>query len=187
MKYSSQNSHKIVKTKENCLSSDLPYLRNIELSLDTIVTSSRHADYELGPNYQYFQTIRSQETHVMSVASNQEFGNQVHSDHFLEFVEITHNKVNVLQAKTTEDAISQLISSENLSEESLRTDKEVVQNDDFKSFSETVNELRDQLASDLLGSAGSAKAFLKLVSIARNAPRKEIEKVLNSKKNKNIM
>ncbi|XP_045476215.1 microsomal triglyceride transfer protein large subunit [Harmonia axyridis] len=185
--YTSKELRKIAKTKKDCISPDLPYVRNPELSLDTIVNSSRHVDYELDPTYQYFQTIRSQETHVMSVSTDREFGNQVHSEVFLEFVKNSQGEVSVLQGKTAHDVLASLISSENLSEESLKTDKEASQNEDTRSFSEAVNELRDQLAADLIGTAGTARTFLKLVSIARNAPKKEIEKTLNSKKNKLII
>ncbi|XP_044760118.1 microsomal triglyceride transfer protein large subunit [Coccinella septempunctata] len=185
--YTSQEPRKIVKTKRDCISSDLPYLKNPELSLDAIVTSTRQVDYVFDQNYQHFQTVRSQETHVMSVSSREDFGNQVHSDHFLEFAEASQDKISALRGNTADDALKKLISSENLSEESLRTDKESGQNEDAKGFSESVNEVRELLASELLGTAGPAKAFLKLVYTARGASKKDIQKTLNSKKNAKIL
>ncbi|KAL3273196.1 hypothetical protein HHI36_014651 [Cryptolaemus montrouzieri] len=186
VEYTSPNQQKISKTKKNCISSDLPYFRNPEVTLDTFVNSIRNVEYELNSDHKYFKSIKAQEKHIMAVSSANYIGNQIFSDQILEFVENTQDKIAIVSG-TVEGILKNLISSDDLKQESLKIEKENIPTDDIKSFPAAVNELRDQLISDNLGSAGPAKAFIKLVTIARVAKKEEIKKALNGKKNVEIL
>ncbi|KAK9887790.1 hypothetical protein WA026_000103 [Henosepilachna vigintioctopunctata] len=186
VEYISTNHQKITKTKRNCLSPDLPYLRNPQTALDAIVESSRVIEYEFNHNLQFFKTMKSNEKHVMSVSTNKDFGSQILSEQVLEFDRVTQDKFPVLTG-TVDHILNNLIAAEELSEESLCTVKENVQNEEASSFFAAVDELRSQLSSELLGTTGSAKAFVKLVSLARKSNKEDIKKTLKAKKNVNIL
>ncbi|KAK9877605.1 hypothetical protein WA026_019275 [Henosepilachna vigintioctopunctata] len=116
VEYISTNHQKLTKTKRNCLSPDLPYLRNPQTALDAIVESSRVIEYEFNHNLQFFKAMKSNEKHVMSVSTNKDFGSQILSEQVLEFDRVTQDKFPVLTG-TVDHILNNLIATEELSEE----------------------------------------------------------------------
>ncbi|KAK9877599.1 hypothetical protein WA026_019269 [Henosepilachna vigintioctopunctata] len=120
VEYISTNHQKLTKQifcfDRNCLSPDLPYLRNPQTALDAIVESSRVIEYEFNHNLQFFKTMKSNEKHVMSVSTNKDFGSQILSEQVLEFDRVTQDKFPVL-AGTVDHILNNLIATEELSEE----------------------------------------------------------------------
>jgi microsomal triglyceride transfer protein large subunit len=181
--YETIDTTKFRKIKTNCISSDLPYVKTNDPILDVVVTSSRQVTYELDPKLTHVQNIYAKESHRMVLAVKEDLGSSVEADQILSHVK--NEKTETIRGPSLE-AVVELIST-GYTQESLQTEKEDVGNDDGKTFPNFVNEIRENIAAKHLGSLVSAKAFLRLIDVARRASKEEISKVLGSKKNQKIL
>ncbi|KAJ3658869.1 hypothetical protein Zmor_010585 [Zophobas morio] len=174
---------KFQKTKTRCLSPDLPFVRTPDSLLDVIVSSTRQTTYELDPQLTHFQTIYGKETHRMIPSVKEDIGSMVHADQILNFVK--KEKTDTLRGPSLEEVLELVMNGHE--EDTLLTEKEDIGGEERKTFPNIVNELRDNLAEKNLGSLVSAKAFLKILEVARKASKEEVSKVLGSKKNQKIL
>ena len=107
----------------------------------------------------------------------------MHADQILNFVK--KEKTDTLRGPSLEEVLELVMNGHE--ENSLLTEKEDIGVEERKTFPNIVNELRDNLAEKNLGSLVSAKAFLKILEVARKASKEEGSKVLGSKKNQKIL
>lgn len=178
--------NKIEKLKSNCQSEDLKYIKNPEIVLGTEVESSRIITYTLDSQNKYFSTITAKECHKMSPSVKEEVGNQVETRQNLKLIKT--QSTDVFNGNDIEEVLAEIEKhdSTEFTRESLLTEKEMA-DEKIKSFSNAVNDFRDNLKSNLLGSLAPTKAFLQLVSIARRSNKEDISKTLAIKKNQKIM
>lgn len=97
--------------------------------------------------------------------------------------------VNQIQAENIEGAISKIESSENTEyvKDSLLTKVENRVSQRTSDFAKSVNNLRQFLKTEHLGSIKPTKAALRLVNLAKTSSAEDIVKALTQKKNKDIL
>ncbi|EFA08014.1 microsomal triacylglycerol transfer protein [Tribolium castaneum] len=178
--YHTIDTTKFRKTKTNCISSDLPFVKTAHPILDVLVASSRQVTYELDPKLTHIKAIYAKESHSMVLSVKEDIGSVIEADQILNHVK--NEKTGPLQGATLESVVDSV--SQGYTEDTLQLQKEE-NDDDGKTFPNLVNELRDNISN--LGNLLSAKSFLRLLDAARKATKDEIVKVLGSKKNQKIL
>lgn len=184
--YKSLSSNHITKSKTNCLSNDLPYLINEDITLSTQVLSSRSVDYIIDDSNQFLKSIKLTESHEMYTNAKEELGNQIQVEEVLVFKDKSTVKTENY-GDNLDVALNKILQNIGslYTQETLQTEREIEESEE--SFVKSVDSLRDHLDTKLLGKLKPAKAFLDLIRVARAAKFEEVEKVLKSKKNKNIL
>ncbi|XP_044272344.1 microsomal triglyceride transfer protein large subunit [Tribolium madens] len=180
--YQTIDTTKFRKIKTNCISSDFPFVKTIHPILDVLVTSSRQVTYEMDPKLSHIKAIYAKESHTMVLSVKEDLGSVIEADQILNHVK--NEKTEPLRGPTLESVLD--LVSPGHTEDTLLLQKEE-SDDDGKTFPNLVNELRDNIAGQHLGSLLSAKSFLRLLEGARKATKDEIAKVLGSKKNQKIL
>ncbi|CAG9812767.1 unnamed protein product [Phaedon cochleariae] len=186
VKYSSLSPINFQKTKTECESKDFRYIKNSNEILGIEVVSSRQTEYELDSSFTHLKSINSKETHMIYLMIKAELGNYVESEQILSILERTI--ITPLNSENIDQAIEKIASTEGLTftQETLLTENEP-SSDDLISFTKKVENLRNHLKPESIGTLKSAKIFIELVNAARSANKDEISKVLSSKKNKQIL
>lgn len=184
--YKSISNNHIIKSKTDCISHDLPYVINEDPTFSTQVESSRSIDYIIDDSNTFLKSIKLRESHEMYTNVKEELGNQIQVKQVLIFKEKSTAKTESY-GDNLDVALNKILESFGsvYTQETLQTEREI--EEAGESFVKSVDALRDHLDTKLLGKLKPAKAFLNLISIARSAKFEEIEKVLKSKKNKNIL
>lgn len=185
--YISTGPNSFTKSKSSCLSSDLPYISNPDLIFSTNVESSRTGKYEMDEENKYLKSIQFEEKHEMLVAAKEDVGNKVEAHQSLVLKE--QKNCEVVNGNSIEEVVDKLRSRDGITftQESLLTEREVVQAEDAKTFQNIVNEHRDNLKTKLLGTLSSAKVIARLISVGRLANKEDIVKTLGAKKNQKIL
>lgn len=119
----------------------------------------------------------------MVLAVKEDLGSVIEADQILNFVK--SEKTEPLRGASL-DSVLDLVSS-GYTQETLLVEKEEIGSEESKTFPDLLNELKDNIAGQKLGSLLSAKTFLRLLDAARKATRDEISKVLGSKKYQKIL
>lgn len=175
-----------MKIKSSCLSKDLKSLENPDDVLGGNIQSSRQMQYELDSLLTHLKYVKLKELHVVYLSAKEEIGSQVEIDHVITLT--SRKEADVLDAVTLEKASEQISSQEGTTfiKDTILTRKEII-SEESTSFSKLVDSLRSYLKTENLGNIKPAKAFLKLVNAAKSSSRDNIVKVLQSKKNKEIL
>lgn len=178
---------KMLKTKTDCVSRDLPYLKNPDDILGTRVQSLRRAEYEFDEGNSRLISARSKETHAMYLTAKEEIGSFVETTQVLDF--LRSEPVETVAGKDLDAALEIISQAEGVTftQESLLTEREPLALEDVVTFSKRVDQLRDHLKTQNMGTLKPAKAFLLLVQTGRGASKEDILKALESKKNKQIL
>nr|CAI5840522.1 unnamed protein product [Callosobruchus analis] len=184
--YSSESATKIRKMKSNCSSDDFYSTSNSHEFLSVSTKSSRNIEYEADPTNTYLKSIVSTESHVMFLPIKEDIACRVKSEQI--FSHVSSEKIGILESNTVEEAIEVISKTDGLifTQETLLTERESLDEGSSK-FSKQVETLRGYLEAKDLGSLKPAKAFIKLVAVARRASKDDISKALTSKKNKEIL
>ncbi|KAJ8979262.1 hypothetical protein NQ317_012732 [Molorchus minor] len=185
--YTQTSQTKLLKTKTNCISPDFRYIKSTDEIMGTIVESLRQTEYELAPT-NYLKSIKSEESHQLYLSGNKQIGNYIKAEQILDFVK--RREIETINAENMEGAVQVVERTSGVvyTQETLFTEQEpVVTEDQMISFSKEVDSVRDYLKTENMGSLKPAKAFLRLVSVARTANRENILQALESKKNKDIL
>lgn len=183
--YTQITDTKIRKLKENCVSPDFPYWKNPEKLFATNVQSLRIAEYEVTSHYSCFKSVVSKDKHDMFIALKEDSGVQVTSGLSLRVVE--ESKVGVIDGENIDEVLLSLIEKEGgeYVEETLLTERELQKSE--KKLSKVVEELRENLKPEALGTVESAKGFVKLIDVSRASNKEDVAKVLSAKKNQKIL
>ncbi|KAJ8915951.1 hypothetical protein NQ315_016627 [Exocentrus adspersus] len=183
--YSSLSPSKLVKSKTDCSSLDLPFVRNPDKILGTRVDSSRQTEYKLNVGNSYIKSIKAKETHGMYLNANEELGGYIEASQLLDFIK--SEPTETVEGDSIDDVIEKISVSYGVvyTQETLLTEREL--SEDATSFSKQVDKLRHLLKSQDLGTLKGGKAFILLVNTGRNATKVDISKTLESNKNKNIL
>lgn len=182
VKYKKSDQH-FIKTKKDCTSSELPFIRNPQPLFQTIVESSRISHYNLDDSDTYFLKVSSKESHILYTAAQDNVGAELEAEQSLKLGQA--QECTIISAATLQQAID-LIEGD-YTEETLLTEPEVDTHEDQKQFANAVANFRELLQPKSLGSLQSAKAFVHLVRVARRSSKEDISKALGSKKNHAIL
>lgn len=181
--YTSLTPHKSLKTKSSCLSTDLPHYNNPELILAVKVDSTRTTTYDLDESNGFIKEITSSESHSAFTTVKEDVGNQIDVLQRLILTSTEKSSVKLTMGSLAE-AIGAITSHEKSEfyQDSLLTVKEDLR-DGSVTFTDTINEFRENLRNELLGTLTPAKILPRIVSIGRKADKADIAKALKSKKN----
>ncbi|XP_074032017.1 microsomal triacylglycerol transfer protein [Leptinotarsa decemlineata] len=185
--YSSVSPTKFLKTKTECDSQGLPYTRNLDKILGIEVNSLRRAEYELDSTSTHIESINSQDSHLVILSAKEDLGTHVETLQSLIFIE--KRRTETFSESSLEEVIDTISKKSGIifTQETLLTEKELVQPEDVISFPKQVDNLRNHLKPEYFGTLKPAKVFLDLVNSARSATAADIAKALSSKKNKQII
>nr|XP_023016932.1 microsomal triglyceride transfer protein [Leptinotarsa decemlineata] len=185
--YSSVSPTKFLKTKTECDSQGLPNARNLDKILGIEVNSLRRAEYELDSTSTHIESINSQDSHLVILSAKEDLGTHVETLQSLIFIE--KRRTETFSESSLEEVIDTISKKSGIifTQETLLTEKELVQPEDVISFPKQVDNLRNHLKPEYFGTLKPAKVFLDLVNSARSATAADIAKALSSKKNKQII
>ncbi|CAG9832555.1 unnamed protein product [Diabrotica balteata] len=185
--YSSSSPSKFSKIKTNCKSDDLPYTQNKHNMLGVEVESSRITEYELGSNAFEIKSITSKDSHIAYLAAREEMGNHIESEQTITLTDTSTSKS--FEGINIEEVVEKIGKTSGISfnQETLLTEKEPVTSEEIISFTKTIENLRNQLKNENIGTLKQAKAHIEAVNAGRLAKKEDILKALSSKKNKNIL
>lgn len=182
--YKTVSANKMAKSKSHCLSDDLLYVNHPDKLMATLTNSERHTTYTLNRNS--LEEVTSNESHEMYMSINEDVGDKVETRQTLKLVK-SKSSADLIKANNPEEILNFINSQKTFyTTESLLTENEPSSTKDV-TFTNAIQENRDLLKSNLLGTLPSAKAFLKLIAIARQSSETDIAKALNIKKNQKIM
>lgn len=150
----------------------------------THVDSNRHTTYTFNTNS--LEEVTSNERHDMYISINEDVGNKVEVIQILKLISTTSNG-NLINVNDHEEILNYINSKKtHYITESLLTENEPSSNNDI-TFTNAIQENRDNLKNNLLGTLSPAKTFLNLITIARQSNQADITKALNTKKNQKIL
>lgn len=181
--YSSTDSNKFVKTKSACTNKDLPYFQHPDTLLGTKVESQRVGFYEMNEDSTYIKSIKFDELHSMSISAKEDIGNKVETQQSLILSKQT--QAQVLPGDSLEEVVQQI--NIPFTQESLQVEREGSGVDEDATFQSVVNDYRNNLKSNVVGSVTSAKAIARLISVGRTSSKDDIAKTLGLKKNNPIL
>uniref|UniRef100_A0A8D8QVR0 Microsomal triglyceride transfer protein large subunit n=1 Tax=Cacopsylla melanoneura TaxID=428564 RepID=A0A8D8QVR0_9HEMI len=190
--YKAIDSANVFKRKRSCVTSpdEFPFRQHFEKVWRPIVNSKRECVYTLSKEKTSFTTIASEEQHEMRTANKQETGAMIMSRQHLTSVDFSAS-VDTVTANTVEEAVNRLSLDLGIKVKrtSLRTERDTTlcKEESCPSIVKTVKEHKALLREEYLGSTRSAAAFLKVLTVARSAPKEDLVKVLKNTKNKKIM
>ncbi|XP_075214236.1 microsomal triacylglycerol transfer protein isoform X2 [Lycorma delicatula] len=187
--YKTVDDKTVLKVKSKCsFESPSSTIIHPDKVWETDVKSERKSLIEFSPDLTKIQSIASDESHEMRIAIRKEAGGSVTSR---QHVTLTEKRVKTIEesGESVEDVVKKLEKKLGIQflKQTLTLKKEDLQCQDCPSFYKAVKENREFLESDYLGTVKSAAAFVRLLTIAREAKKEEIHKVLKSSKNKHIL
>lgn len=188
-KYKSVDEKTILKVKSKCVfESQSATIVHPEKVWGTKTKSERKSLIELSSDLTKVASISSDESHEMRISIHSDAGSSVTSR---QHITLTDENVQVSQesGNSIDDVVRTIQKSLRIkfSQEKLSLKKENLPCQECPSFYKAVKENREMLEDDYLGTSKSAAAFVRLLSLAREAKKEEIHKVLKSPKNRHIL
>lgn len=188
--YKSTGPSSFTKTKTYCKASeDTPYLIHPDNLFSITVESVRNAEYQLMKDSSCVESLKSTESHEMTVNIRKEAGSKVNT---IQELKLTgSSSISPTFGEKLEDVVQKMSDALNLrfTHESLMTEREpkMCQDSECPSFEKLVGENLVNIRSDNFGKVKGATGFLRILEGARRAKKSEIYKVLTSKIYKDIL
>lgn len=185
--YKSVNSTEIEKTSSECKSEDLDPLKEGDEILGTKRTSSGTTVYKKEESASHFSFIVSKEYQSIWLSAKREIGSVIEIDKSLSL--ISANSIEGIEAENVQDAIGKVETLEKVTfvRDTLLTKPENIAPEQGTDFVKSVKNSKDFLKTEYLGTLKPIKSFVKLINLGRRSNKEEISKVLNQKKNKDIL
>ncbi|XP_033230195.1 microsomal triglyceride transfer protein large subunit isoform X1 [Belonocnema kinseyi] len=176
--YTSLGPSSVEKRKISCQENNLPpRVVHPNPIFGIKLTSSRNCTYDLSPSLLPLK-IREQEIHVMHLVSKPEVGSAVTSQRVVWKVDEIQGST--VEAESVKNAIILLEPGFRDIPIDLQIELMSCPDSGCSTLEQTVQENRDALDTSVLGTAKSASAFLKLISLVREASSEELVKLLKS-------
>ncbi|XP_076241599.1 microsomal triacylglycerol transfer protein [Calliopsis andreniformis] len=177
--YHSLGPKTIGKRKTSCIHNALPPTRRHPNPLFGVkLASTRNSTIELTQKL-LPSLVREQERHKMMLAGRSEVGTTVTSERTLELIpgSLSARKV---QADTLKEAVAALQPGFQETNMELQMEPVACPGGSCQTLEQTLEEYRNVLDSNFLGTGKSASAFLKLVPLVKSASPEELLKLLKS-------
>lgn len=178
------------KTKKNCKSSDdTPHLIHPDDLFSITIDSIRNSKYEMKQDLSCIESLRSSESHEMTVNIRKDAGSKLTS--IQELTLLDTSSASSITEENLEKVIQKL--SEDLSlrftEESLVTEREpkMCQDSECPNLEKVVSENMGNILEGNFGKVKGATGFLRILEAARRAKKEVIYKVMTMKKYKDIL